>query len=725
MRELKYILFLFPLIGMAQLNGVKFETNFESAAEFGNTNGATRWRDDLSNADWTLVGNQREGNSSVRIINDSNLDRNELTRQRVIDWNKEYWLRFSLKVVQSVNGNKIIMQHRNHPSNSQNPITIRTHSATQLQIELATDETYANTQTPATGAGSGTEKWYVDYTIGEWQDFVFHFVLDETNGYMQGWHNGTQFANETGTTTYGLDNNGTPLERESFLKIGTYVGPNTRPAEGEVHYDAFLLWEGTGATYQSIALPRCDDDIQNGSETGVDCGGSCPNSCLQTGVFPGAKGWGADWTFPKNTASYINVTNLNDSGAGSLRQAIADADPLNGTIITFYGLSGYINLTSRITTSTDNLYVAGQTSPNGITLRKSGNGDHALFRVGGSNTIIRDLIGAVGTGASGEVNGDNWQIDSGVSNVIFDKCESYFAVDESVQFYANSSKVTFQNGIVAYSLHNATHNSTVNSPFIGHSKGAIVGNGATNISWYGNFFANNHDRNIAIGGGDAVGQAHEADTFLSYNAFAFGFRAGSPTNNDNVRVNLTNYLDKNGVSTDNLTGRRSIMVNDNGLLYVNSVWNQQRTLASQPQWDAVGTAGSNGATAASTNRQSASAFPYPLANEPILTQSQIENHVLNNSGSSNNWFGMRQKVIDDYNNGTGELIDDPSEVGGYPSAPSNGAGINDTDNDGIPDSEEANFTTLFDYVNSIIDGSTGSGENNIANKKREEILTID
>ena len=57
-------------------------------------------------------------------------------------------------------------------------------------------------------------------------------------------------------------------------------------------------------------------------------------------------------------------------------------------------------------------------------------------------------------------------------------------------------------------------------------------------------------------------------------------------------------------------------------------------------------------------------------------------------------------------NGTGSLIDDPSDVGGWITEPANGAGITDSDNDGIPDSEEGNFTTLFDYVNSLItDGS--------------------
>ncbi len=33
----------------------------------------------------------------------------------------------------------------------------------------------------------------------------------------------------------------------------------------------------------------CSDNIQNGGETGVDCGGSCPNSCSAPGV--GVRPW--------------------------------------------------------------------------------------------------------------------------------------------------------------------------------------------------------------------------------------------------------------------------------------------------------------------------------------------------------------------------------------------------------------------------------------------------
>ena len=109
-------------------------------------------------------------------------------------------------------------------------------------------------------------------------------------------------------------------------------------------------------------------------------------------VFPGAVGYGANWTSPELTAVYANVTSKADSGPGTLREAVQNATSV-GVIVTFYGLSGEIVLNSPIDVNTNNFYLAGQTSPNGITIRSNGTQNNALFRTTGSpdGVIVRNL----------------------------------------------------------------------------------------------------------------------------------------------------------------------------------------------------------------------------------------------------------------------------------------------------------------------------------------------
>ena len=72
--------------------------------------------------------------------------------------------------------------------------------------------------------------------------------------------------------------------------------------------------------------------------------------------FPTAKGAGA-YALGGRGGSVVHVTNLNDSGPGSFRDALGD----NRTIV--FDVSGVINLTNPIDTIVNNITIAGQTSP--------------------------------------------------------------------------------------------------------------------------------------------------------------------------------------------------------------------------------------------------------------------------------------------------------------------------------------------------------------------------
>jgi hypothetical protein len=92
------------------------------------------------------------------------------------------------------------------------------------------------------------------------------------------------------------------------------------------------------------------------------------------------------------------VTNLLDSGAGSLRDAIAKT-PTGGVVDFQPGLSGTIALTSGGLTVTKNLTITG---PGASTLSVSGGGTHQVFNIaGGANVSIAGLTVRDGKAAHG------------------------------------------------------------------------------------------------------------------------------------------------------------------------------------------------------------------------------------------------------------------------------------------------------------------------------------
>src|SRR5262249_21987718 len=94
------------------------------------------------------------------------------------------------------------------------------------------------------------------------------------------------------------------------------------------------------------------------------------------------------------------VTNLNDAGPGSLRQAIADT-PIAGTVDFQAGLSGTITLTSTTLTIAKDLTIAG---PGANVLTVSGNNARQVFNISGPFTVaISGLTIANGNGQGGGI----------------------------------------------------------------------------------------------------------------------------------------------------------------------------------------------------------------------------------------------------------------------------------------------------------------------------------
>ena len=108
-------------------------------------------------------------------------------------------------------------------------------------------------------------------------------------------------------------------------------------------------------------------------------------------AFPGAVGFGRYATGGRYGSVY-HVTNLNDSGAGSLRDAVSKPNR-----IVVFDVSGVINISSRMSFAA-NLYVAGQTAPGeGVIVY----GDGVSFSAA-DNIIVRYMKFRMGKGGTAE-----------------------------------------------------------------------------------------------------------------------------------------------------------------------------------------------------------------------------------------------------------------------------------------------------------------------------------
>lgn len=171
-----------------------------------------------------------------------------------------------------------------------------------------------------------------------------------------------------------------------------------------------------------------------------------------------------------------HVTNLNDSGTGSLRDAVSQKNR-----IIVFDVAGVIKLNSRLVFSA-NLYVAGQTAPGeGITVY----GDGVSFS-GANNIICRYMRFRMGAGGS---SGKDCAGVSNGTNMIFDHCSFAWGRDETFSINSDGKgdlhSITIQNCIVGQGL-------------MSHSAGGLIQ--ADNITLYGNFYCDNNTRNNKVKG---------------------------------------------------------------------------------------------------------------------------------------------------------------------------------------------------------------------------------
>lgn len=235
----------------------------------------------------------------------------------------------------------------------------------------------------------------------------------------------------------------------------------------------------------------------------------------QTLAFPGAEGFGA-FTKGGRHGKVLFVTNLNDKGPGSLRDAVEQEGPR--TIV--FGISGTIELESDLYIRNPYLTIAGQTAPgDGITLK------NYKITLAADQVILRYL--RVRRGNLSEKQDDAITIQD-CENIIVDHCSFSWSTDEVVNTWHGSKNISLQWCIIAEGLHHKEH-------------GFSATLGGVNTTYHHNLIANCPGRNPSLGGNNKH-QTHHMD-FRNNVIFNFGHRTfdGKPSS-----VNIVNNYFKPG-----------------------------------------------------------------------------------------------------------------------------------------------------------------------------------
>jgi hypothetical protein len=397
-------------------------------------------------------------------------------------------------------------------------------------------------------------------------------------------------------------------------------------------------------------------------------------------AFPGAEGGGM-YTSGGRGCDVYEVTNLNDSGPGSLRDAISQD---NRTVV--FRISGTINLLSSLGFGgRKNITIAGQSAPgDGICLA-----GWNVDLTNSTNIIMRYL--RVRPGSANIKSEPDGMGGRGANYLMLDHISTSWSTDETMSFYEN------QNTTVQWSIINESL--TLSGHIKGrHGYGGIWG--GTNATFHHNILANHTSRAPRIGNGATPGYQTMANNVV-YN-WQFNNTYGGLLG---YQVNLVNNYYKPGPSTlDSVKGR--IANPGDGDFYVNGNY-----LYGSPEASADNRLGlqdiSEKAVFSKTPFKNSS-----YTNIKIQDAETAYNEVLNKAGAVlPKRDATDARIIQDVKNGTGRIINREFEVGGFPELKSAEAPV-DTDHDGMPDTWE---TEKGLKLNDAADGKiiTASGYSNL------------
>lgn len=441
-------------------------------------------------------------------------------------------------------------------------------------------------------------------------------------------------------------------------------------------------------------------------------------------AFPTAEGYGK-YTVGGRGGKVYEVTNLNDSGEGSLRAAVEAKGPR--TVV--FRVSGTIDLQRSLSIKNPYITIAGQTAPgDGICLKRY------PLQINANEVIIRYIRVRLGdeTGDECDAIGGRYH-----SNIILDHVSVSWSIDECVSVY-RCKNVTIQWCLIAESLFMSNHKKGY------HGFGGIWGSNYS--TYHHNLIANHSSRNPRFG--DGVGHNDYRNNVIynwAYNTCYGGerYNNNNPDFNFATTINLVANYYKPGPATRpgetswriaNPTYDREKEIN--GMWYIADNYVEGAPRVNADNWDGGVQIKGDAEDlkrlrlekpwdAMKINEQTPQeAYQAVIANvgATLPKRDAVDTRIINDmikgtASCEGPGYKLKGRQLKDRTVKCG-IIDKPFDVGGWPKLKSCKAPV-DSDHDGIPDEWEKKhglnptdssdgakiasngYTNLENYLNSL------------------------
>ncbi|HEX8585377.1 MAG TPA: pectate lyase [Allosphingosinicella sp.] len=387
-------------------------------------------------------------------------------------------------------------------------------------------------------------------------------------------------------------------------------------------------------------------------------------------AFPGAEGAGA-LSRGGRGGRVLRVTNLEDSGDGSLRSAVEAKGPR--TIV--FDVGGTIRLKKPLVVRNGQVTIAGQTAPGGgITLRDR------HIEIEADDVVVRFIRARLGD--ESQVESDAFTISSG-RRIIVDHVSAGWSVDETLSSgsrYRTPKEdlrdVTVQWSIISESMRKSLHAKGE------HGYGSLLRGGrGARMSFHHNLWAHHGARmprpgNYTKAGEDSVGAYFDfrSNVFYNWGGTYAGYNADSGENASNAAYNFVDNAYKAGPDS-----KKAVAFDEkNPIARAWFAGNSMNGVVPRDPWSLV-----TGRTDSAYRLAGPISFP-AVTRDPAARAFE---KVLASAGASRVRDPVDARVVETVRSGGGRIIDSQKDVGGWPELAA-GTPWRDGDGDGMPDDWE-------------------------------------